>query len=112
MEKLYVIARADLLPGVLLAQATHAALAFALQFPGLTAQWAERSENLVILAVPDEPALGHLLRRASELSIQSTPYHEPAMDNALTACAFAGEIGKIVSSLPLALREPKAARAA
>lgn len=112
MEKLYVVVRADLPAGVQCAQGTHAALAFALQFPGLLQKWAALSENLVMLSCRDENALGHLMRQAAEKSIRMTAYHEPAFQNALTACAFSGEVSKLVSSLPLALREPKAEKAA
>lgn len=112
MEKLYVIVRADLAPGAQAAQSTHAAIAFTLLYPELTGAWAAGEDNLVLLAVPNEGALGELARRAQEQGIRACPYHEPAMQNALTAVAFSGEIAKAVSSLPLALREPKTARAA
>lgn len=112
MEKLYVVVRADLPNGVQFAQGTHAALAFALQFPELLREWAAASENLIVLACPDENALGHLMRKAAERNIRQTAYHEPAFQNALTACAFTGEVTKLVSSLPKALREPKAKQAA
>lgn len=112
MEKLYVIVRADLPAGVQFAQGTHAALAFALQYPQILQDWAALSENLVVLACPDENALGHLMRQAAERCIRLTAYHEPAFQNALTACAFSGEVGRLVSPLPLALREPKAEKAA
>jgi len=112
MEKLYVIVRSDLPPGAQAAQSTHAAIAFTLLYPELTAGWAAGEDNLVLLAVPDERALGELVRQAQSQGIRTAAYHESAMQNSLTACAFSGEIAKAVSSLPLALRPPKPAQAA
>lgn len=54
MNKLYVIGRADLDPGLLCAQLGHAAIAFALRHPALGANW---EGNLIMLQVPDRAAL-------------------------------------------------------
>jgi peptidyl-tRNA hydrolase len=54
MNKLYVIGRADLDPGLLCAQLGHAAIAFALRHPALEGSW---EGNLIMLQVPDRDAL-------------------------------------------------------
>lgn len=54
MEKLYVIVRADLSPGLQIAQAAHAARAFHAEHPALEAAWYAASNTLAVLSVQDE----------------------------------------------------------
>jgi hypothetical protein len=53
-DKLYLITRADLIPGSQAVQACHAARQFAADYPEIEREWFERSNYLAFLAVPDE----------------------------------------------------------
>jgi peptidyl-tRNA hydrolase len=109
MEKLYVVVRADLSQGDILAQSNHATSQFSRMHRELHDAWVDSSNNIVILAIPTERDLGALVRKAAELGIQRTEVYEPSMGNELTACAFAGEIARHVSQLPKALRAQRKA---
>lgn len=107
-EKLYVVARGDLPPGVLLTQACHAAIAYGFRHPEAAASWFWDSSNLVILEVTDETRLRRLCELARAAGIPYVIFKEPDLDMQATAAAFGGGIRKLVSSLPLALRSPRA----
>lgn len=49
-DKLFIITRADLPPGVIAAQSVHAALAFAHEHPEVEGAWFAGSNNIVLLA--------------------------------------------------------------
>ncbi len=111
MDKLYVVVRADLSPGEILAQSNHATSGFSRMHRELHDAWADGPNNIVLLSTPTERSLGELVRKAAELGIARTEVYEPALDNELTACAFTAEIARYVSQLPLALKAPRAAAA-
>jgi peptidyl-tRNA hydrolase len=102
--KMYVIARADLDPGMQLAQSCHALRLFTAEHPALDREWYEESNNLVCLAVPDEKALKALCRSAESAGVPYSRFHEPDLGNSLTAVALAPAGTGLVGSLPLALR--------
>lgn len=108
-DKLFVITRSDLPPGARAAQLTHAALAFAFEHPEIAKAWHVGSNNIVLLEAKDEAALHAIGARAGAAGIAWTMFREPDFDNATTAIAIAPEGWRIVSSLPLALREKRAA---
>ena len=112
MEKFYVVVRADLPAGAQATQAAHAAIAFCIAHRGYIplANWHANSNNLVLLAVPDEAALDELHTAVAE-HVPVEWFHEPDFGDSLTAIAFPGtaETIRLVSSLPLALRVPLAA---
>lgn len=93
--KLYVLVRDDLSPGLQLAQAVHAATAFAQRHPERSAS----TENAVILAVPDEATL------LSYATDDGVLFREPDLGDEATAFATVSE-GSAYSSLPLAGRVP------
>jgi len=111
MKKLYVITRADLPPGAQLAQSCHAVSAFATDFPSTHAEWHRHGQNLVALQVPGQAELDALLERVlmSEEIERVSAFREPDLAHQLTAIAFGDEAQRLVSSLPLALRAPRAA---
>jgi hypothetical protein len=110
MEKLYIVIRSDLAPGAQIAQSAHALSAFACAHPEKHREWHEGSNNLVIVSVADEAALQRLLERAACRMVGRASFREPDFGDAMTAIALYGaEAGKLVSSLPLALRQLKAA---
>jgi peptidyl-tRNA hydrolase len=110
MKRLYVVVRADLEPGAILAQTGHAVSEFAALHPELHREWHAGEKNLVVLAAANEREIGALIHRLC--SVERAEVYEPDLGNELTACAFAGEAGRALSSLPLALRSPRPARAA
>ncbi len=81
------VTRADLPLGAQACQAAHAALDFAVIFPAETSDWHATSNTLVLLAVPDELALGWLCRDAELASLRVIRVHEPDLGHALTAAA-------------------------
>ena len=94
-SKLYIAVRADLAPGAQLAQSTHAAFQFSDEWPLLMRGWMQGSNNLVVVAVPNELALAHLATRAVEEGIARTVVREPDFDNTITAVALEpGEVAR------------------
>ncbi len=104
MERLYVVTREDLPPGLQLAQSCHAVSQFSDNYPELYREWLHGANNIVCLAVPDEPALQALIGRAREKSPTSF-FIEPDLGGELTAIALGDAAKRLVSRLPLALRE-------
>ena len=111
MEKVYVVVRGDLNPGATCAQSCHALSAFAADFPAAHAEWHRRGQNLVVLQIPNERELLALLESALESDAidRVSVFREPDLGHQLTAIALDGNARKLVSSLPLALREPRCA---
>lgn len=108
-DKLFVITRADLAPGARAAQLTHTAIAFALTFPEATRRWHDESNNIVLLEAPDEAALCALAHRARVAGVPCITFTEPDLDDATTGVALGPNGYRLVSSLPLALRDKRAA---
>jgi hypothetical protein len=94
-DKLYVLVRGDLSPGLQLAQAVHAATEYALRFPAM----ARSTENVVVLNVADEPEL------LSHAEPSGFLFHEPDVNDEATAYAIVAD-GRRFSTLPLAGRSP------
>lgn len=107
MKRLYVVVRRDLPPGLQLAQACHAVREFVDEHPGAEEKI---GENLVALNVADELALWRLTERVREQGVPVTLFREPDLGGALTAAAMGSAAQKLLSSLPLALREVKDGR--
>lgn len=107
--KFYVITRSDLPSGARGAQSIHAAVQFQYEHPVEAATWHRDSNNLVWLEAPSEGALRALAARALRDGIPVSVFQEPDFDNAVTAIALGSGAARMVSSLPLALRPPKAA---
>jgi peptidyl-tRNA hydrolase len=108
-DKLFIVTRADLPPGARAAQSAHTALAFAFDHPVLAAEWHGQSNNIVLLEAPDERALVELWRRAWDAGVPYSVFTEPDMGDATTGVAIGPAGHRLVSSLPLTLREPKRA---
>ncbi|OGF52928.1 MAG: hypothetical protein A2Z21_01860 [Candidatus Fraserbacteria bacterium RBG_16_55_9] len=101
--KLYLITRLDLPPAQQAVQAIHAALKFALEWPGEARGWYERSNTLVLLGVQDEPGLILVGQEALGRGISHSAFREPDRGNELTAIAVAPEGRKICRDLKLFL---------
>lgn len=108
MERLYVVVRADLPPGLQMAQAVHAAVRFALQYHDDVEDWERGANNVVVLAARDEAHLEELTTRAIHADARVETFREPDLGNQRTAVAFDEQSRPILSSLPKALRLPKA----
>ncbi len=107
MNKLFVVTRGDLPPGAIAAQSVHAGFAFAHEHQFEWRTWLLGSNNIVLLSVPDEPALLELAQRAQMAGVSVSLNREPDFGNSLTAIAIGPAGRKLVSSLPKALRPPK-----
>lgn len=104
MEKLYVIVRADLAPGLQIAQACHAVQTFCLAHPTTFHNWAAGPGNLVVLHAPDQMSLGVMAKTAAKQGALTAAFNEPDLGNELTAIALCGmSAHKLLSQLPLAL---------
>jgi peptidyl-tRNA hydrolase len=89
--------RADLPIGAQIAQTAHASIEFSMQWHSLARSWMDSSNNLVVVAVPDELALAELITQAVEEGIAHTIVREPDFGNSITAVAL--EAGKTASRL-------------
>ena len=124
--RLYVILRGDLPPGLLLAQTGHVARKFTRRFPdvgvlkgGAEERETDEDESLIVLCEKDEPALHdrYLFLRWEAPLAPIVVFREPDLGDGLTAIAVHGGttpetallLRRLLSSLPLALREPRAA---
>ena len=106
IDKLYVIVRKDLKPGLQLSQSCHAAMHFYFDYPKLTEDWIKNSDFIVILNIEDEQKLQELLKTANKLNIAASAFYEPDLNNELTAIALAPcqMSKKLCRGLPLALK--------
>lgn len=109
MDKLFIVTRSDLPPGAIAAQSVHTALAFAHEYPFEWRTWYLGSNNIVLLAARDESDLLRLAERARDAGVSCAVFREPDFQNTVTGVAIGPAGWKLVSSLPLALRQPKAA---
>lgn len=103
---MYIAVRADLAPGQQLAQSTHAAFEFAVDFPSLTEVWRRTSNFLVVVRVRDEDVLLELANSAAAFDIKHTVVREPDYCDTVTAVALEpGEkAAKLCAEYPLALK--------
>jgi peptidyl-tRNA hydrolase len=112
MDKLYVIVRNDLRPGMQIAQACHAMRAFVEAHPEAERSWHDASNNLVVLQVPDEQHLVDLGAMLAAHGVPRVAFCEPDLEGAMTALAAGPSARRYVCRLPLALAETVHARAA
>ena len=102
-NKLYVVVRADLSPGLAAAQAVHAAFAFYREHPEMTTHWLDVSQYLVLVDAADEIALIALASQALSQDVPMTTWHEP--DRGLEATAVAlgpcAASRRLTANLPL-----------
>ncbi len=105
MNKLYVIVRNDLNPGLQAAQACHALRLFVDEHKLEENKWFRYSNNIVLLQVQTKEELIALAYKAVTDDIPCSTFKEPDVDDEPTAIALLGrQAKKLVSTLPLALR--------
>lgn len=102
MDRLYVVVRADLSPGLKLAQACHALRLFAEEHPSVELAWYRGANNLVVLQVPDEAALAALGALSEARGLRLATFREPDLDGAVTALALEPRARALLRRLPLA----------
>lgn len=103
MEKLFVVVRNDLDPGLQLAQGIHAAVKYVLEHEDAR-RWHEESNNVAVLQVPSEMALEILIGRAQQTGKRVSAFQEPDLGGQYTAAAFSHASKSQLGSLPLALK--------
>lgn len=103
-DKLYLIVRADLPPGLQLSQAVHAAQAFQAAHPALCAAWMAASNTLVVVGAPDGAALAALRDRAARAGVPRASFCDDdlGLETAL-ALAPGPAARRLCRGLPLAL---------
>ena len=96
--KLYLVVLRSMSAGLKAAQACHALHAFTSAYPEVVRIW-EQENNIVVLDDRDpETTVGDLERRGFAVA----RFHEPDLDNVLTAFCAEPAAGRWLSSLPLA----------
>lgn len=106
-EKLYIITRRDLSPGLQCAQVAHAAFQFAYEHRPLAAQWLQESNFLIILSEENEERLIAFGKWIEQNNIPVTWFTEPDINDQVTAIALAPSprTVELCKTLPLAMRE-------
>jgi hypothetical protein len=66
------------------------------------AEWHAAANILVLLAVPDEVALGWLCDDVAAAGLRVVRFHEPDLGYSLTAAALEPAARRVVAALPLA----------
>lgn len=105
-DKLYVIVRADLPPGLQIAQAIHAQREYAAQHAESERAWYRASNTVAVLAVADELHLRRLIAQAGFEGAKTAVFHEPDRADEMTAAVVEpGPLGhRLCRKLPLALQ--------
>lgn len=106
-SKLYIAVRADLPPGLQLAQSVHAMAQFWDEHPTFARSWLHRSNFLVVVSVADEDALLALATEASlGRGLCTTKVNEPDLGDEWTAIAIqpGEEAAALCAEFALALR--------
>jgi hypothetical protein len=98
-DRLYVILDANLSPGLKMAQGIHAAKLFERGYPELEQQWYEESNNIVVLEHED---LDDIARELEQLGYKLSRFHEPDLDDQLTAICVEPKAWRLLSSIKLA----------
>ena len=98
-----MVTRGDLSPAGQACQAIHAAIEFAVAHARCVLDWHLASNVVVLLAAPDELALGWLCDDAEAAGLLLVRFQEPDLGGCLTAAALEPRAYRLVSHLPLAL---------
>jgi len=103
---LYIVTRADIIPGYQAVQGIHAAIQFATEYPEINKEWFEKSNYLGFLSVNNELELFKLIENASKQNIKFSIFREPDINNQITAIALApgSSTKKLCNKIPLALK--------
>ena len=104
-DKLYIVVRADLLPGQQLAQSVHAAFQFSKEHPNIAINWMKKSNFICVLQIKNESELANLAVKTIKLNLAHSEFREPDYNNSLTAIAIepGQKTKELVKNLRLAL---------
>lgn len=107
--KLVSITRQDLSAGYQVVQTAHAIADFAHDHPDQFRQWKQESNSIITLSIKDEQSLIELYERLKKYTPYITSFREPDIQDQMTAICVYGtpEIRKMLSNLPLALKQSK-----
>jgi peptidyl-tRNA hydrolase len=103
MDRMYIIVRSDLAPGLQIAQAGHALRSFAAAHPELDRSWYAGGNNLIVLGATDEGALAALRSQLEAAGCAVAAFCEPDLGDQLTAIAADEGAKRHLRQLPLAL---------
>lgn len=103
MEKLYIIVRNDLHPGLQIPQSGHALRQFTEEWPDQDRDWYTHHKNLVCLQIDTKEELVELAYRASREGVACSIYREPDCEDEPTAIALGEGAKRLVRRLRLAL---------
>lgn len=96
--KLYAIGRTDIPPGLRAAQFGHAIITWVLTH-------GRPPDNLVLVEVPDESSLIAVTKQLDGAGVRVEVFREPDLDDEMTSVAVGPEGWRLLSSLPLAMRD-------
>ena len=90
-------------------QSAHAVADFIISHHEVAKVWHEQSNYLIILSVPTEYDLQRTAQTLSAANLLFSPFHEPDIDNQLTAIAIepSDEAKKFCSQFKLAFKKAK-----
>lgn len=99
--------RSNIPAGYQATQATHAGIAFAVEYPELATKWERSSNSLVILSLRDELELFSFMQRFEDQNIATIGFYEPDYNNELMSIAaiLNKQQAKQLRSKPLLLKE-------
>lgn len=103
MNRLYIVVREDLPPGLQIAQSCHALRTFAADYPELDAAWYANGNNIVVLRVADERTLVTLGHDLYDQNVRVSYFTEPDLDDETTAIACEESAKPFLRRLQLAL---------
>lgn len=87
-RRLYIVVREDLPYESPCAQVAHALTEFSIKYPVDFQAWYEASNTIVVLQVPTLVELAILCDKAEFEGVRKAEFHEPDLNNELTAVAF------------------------
>lgn len=105
MDRLYIVVRADLAPGLQLSQALHAGQEWVLQRTDAARAWRASSNTVAIVAVPDVAEFARVIERAHRAGVDVVEFRDSDLSPELTALALEPGDGarRLCRGLPLAL---------
>ena len=94
-------------PGYQALQSAHAIVDFQYQHTELALDWFKNSKYLIFLSVQDEQKLAMLASKFEDEGIVFSSFHEPDINNSLTAISTISteRTKRLLSGLPLMLKE-------
>ena len=87
-RKIYIVVRKDLPYGSPCAQVAHALTEFSIKYPVDFHDWYNMSNTIAVLQVPTMVELAILCDKAEFEGVRKAEFHEPDLNNELTAVAF------------------------